>query len=143
MEKLKTGVVGDISAKVENEYPKGYKLTSITDKSKMELTASFNGSQIASMEVGHKAEVSLPDYKQTIEGIVTKVNKTGRALGNGAILFDVDVEINNPGGLTQGTAAKVTVKNNKGSFVAVETSDLIVEWVQGNVRIRCYQRLKR
>lgn len=129
MENLKiyapaSGVVGNINANIGEELSKGYLLTNITDKTKMELIALYNGSQVSNIEVGQEAEVFLPDFLQTFDGTVTKVGETGLAYGSGAILYEVTVEIENPGGLTPGTLAQVTIKNDKGSFPAVEDTKL-------------------
>lgn len=118
-----SGVVGDIQVNVGEELSKGYILTIITDKSKVEITGQFNKRQVENIQVGDKAEVFLLGSLQTINGRVTHVNESPSDY-EGAVLYGVTVEIDNPGGLTSGMEAQVTIINDKGSFTAVENTTL-------------------
>ncbi|MDK2986098.1 MAG: HlyD family secretion protein [Clostridia bacterium] len=121
-----SGVVGDIEVNTGEELSKGYILTTITDKSKLEATGQFNKSQIKNIKVGDKAEVLILGSFQTINGTVTKVNETPGD-NEGAVLYGVTVEVDNPGGLTSGMKVQITINNDKGSFAAVENTGLKIK----------------
>ncbi|MDI3535216.1 MAG: HlyD family secretion protein [Thermosediminibacterales bacterium] len=118
-----TGFVEELNANIGEEISKGHVFATIIDKSKLELVARFNKSQIDNIEIGDKAEVLLLDSLTTHEGTVIKINKTPEAY-QGGVLYQVTIEVGNPGGLESGTEAQVTVKNNKGSIESVGISEL-------------------
>ncbi len=117
-----SGIVGDISLNIGEELSKGYLLTTITEKSTMEVVGLFNKTQIKSINVEDEAEIIIPGSYEPINGKV--INISG-APGDhaGAVLYDVIIEVNNPGGLTSGMNVQVTVKNDNGSYPSVETSE--------------------
>lgn len=117
------GFVGDIKAVVGEELSKGYILTTITDKSKMEAIAKFNGTQVKSLNVGDRADILLLASMQTVQGKVTHINKAPGD-SDGAVLYEAIVEVDNPGGLSSGMGVQVTVVNDKGTFPAVESTVL-------------------
>lgn len=110
------GIIGTISPKVGDDLAQGSVLTTITDKAKIEVTAGFNSSQISRLKVGEKVEVYLPDYIQSVTGTVTKIGDVGRGNGTLGILYDVEVQIDNPGALTPGTEAIVILKDGTKSL---------------------------
>lgn len=119
-----SGTIGEVSVKVGDEISDGYSLTTITDKSKMELTARFNPTQVANLKVGQKAEIVLPSSFQTITGTITKIEASSNATESGAITYNVIIEVKTAGGIIDGSLAQVTVINDKGSFSALEAVTL-------------------
>jgi HlyD family secretion protein len=119
-----SGVIGSVNTSVGEELSKGFLLTTITDKSKMEAAGQFNQEQIKNIKVGDKVEVFLYGSLSTVNGIVKKITETPTVDASGAILYEVTVEVDNPGGLASGMKVQITVVNSKGSFMSLENSEL-------------------
>lgn len=115
-----SGFLSDISAKVGDELSNGYLLATITNKSKIEVSGFFNKKNLENINVGDKANIILPEYLTEVSGIVNKVNKAPIPKEGGGILYEVVVELENPGGFSSDTRGTVVVNNSKGSFTSVE-----------------------
>ncbi len=102
----------------------GSTFAEITNGNKMEMSAPFNPAVIKSISVGDPAQVLLTGYYQNISGIVTEVGTTAKPYAEGALYYEVTIEIENPGALTESDTGTATVKNNSGSFVAIDTASL-------------------
>ncbi len=118
-----SGVLGEIKANVGEQVSKGL-FTTITDSSKMEVIGKFNKNQINSVKVGDEAKVLMLYNYQTVAGKVIKVNDAPSSNENGAVLYDVTLEIDNPGGYTPGMQVQMVIDNENGSFSAVENGGL-------------------
>ncbi len=96
----------------------------ITNGNKMEIKAPVNPAVINSISVGDAAQVLLTGYYQSIPGIVTDVGTTAKPYSEGALYYEVTVEIENPGALTESDTGTITIKNGKGNFTAIDTASL-------------------
>jgi len=78
----------------------------------------FNGAQLAQINVGDSATITSAQYMTTINGTVTyKTNAATRA-GDGSALYDVEIQMENPGALASGVSVGATVHTNSGSITS-------------------------
>ncbi len=95
----------------------------ITDESKIEIKAPFNPAVIHNISVADTAQVLLYNYYQNIEGVVTEVGNTAKPYNDeGSLYYEVTVEIENPGALSESDQGTVTVSNNKGSYESIDSA---------------------
>ncbi|MEW6661412.1 MAG: efflux RND transporter periplasmic adaptor subunit [Bacillota bacterium] len=117
---------GDIAWKVKagDRVQEGAIIATLQDKSRMEIVGRFNSAQVEHIKAGQTAEVFLPEFLSTLSAKVVEVNASPRAGTGGSILYDVRAEIKNPGGLTSGMKARLSVVTGNGTLGAVEDSVL-------------------
>ncbi|WP_366924286.1 efflux RND transporter periplasmic adaptor subunit [Metallumcola ferriviriculae] len=118
-----SGVVQDIDVNIGEQVSKGI-LTTIINKSKMQVIGKFNKSQINAIGVGDEAKILMLYNYQDVAGKVIKVGTAPTARDDGAVLYEVTFELDNPGGFTPGMETQITVKNDKGTYAAVENETL-------------------
>ncbi|GAW31088.1 HlyD family efflux transporter periplasmic adaptor subunit [Carboxydocella sp. JDF658] len=119
-----SGYVTGVQVSTGQEIQKGMTLLTIEDRSKLKTKISFNEAQINQIKVGQKAEVTVTDLFTTLTGTVTEVDRNGRADSNGAKLYDVTVEITNPGSLSPGMKTQVTVQTAAGTETGLSAGTL-------------------
>lgn len=81
---------------------------------KLKLNAQFNGSQVHYFSEGQKVQVFLPSSFAYVEGEVAKVHLEGTATPEGAILYLVEVIIENPGAISTEMEGIVMYKGDDG-----------------------------
>ena len=119
-----SGVMDEIFINKGEVVEKGDYLGKVSDKSVMELRASFYKSQFDIIEINQDAEVFLPGYFVTLNGkVVGKIND-GKPQPDGGIVYDVVIEVENPGGLASNTSTQVTIKNKNNGFLAAKSGKL-------------------
>lgn len=102
----------------------------IADENKLEIKAPFNPAVVHNISVGDTAQVFLNKYLQNIKGVVTKIGSTAKPYNDeGSLYFEVTVEIENPGVLTESDQGTVTVTNNKGHYESIDSAYLNKESV--------------
>lgn len=121
-----SGIVDSINVKVGQDVNSGTAIAVITDYSNATIKVPFNGSQINNIKVGQSADIYLYNSYATIKGNVTDVSAQGIPV-NGAIYYYVTVGLKNPGALTDGTKAQVTVRTDKGDERAIQDGTLSVK----------------
>lgn len=119
-----SGYVTGIQLNTGQEIQKSITLLIIEDRSKLKTKISFNEAQLNQIKVGQKAEVTITDLFTTLTGSVTEVDRNGRADSNGAKLYDVTVEITNPGSLSPGMKTQVTVQTAAGTETGLSAGTL-------------------
>lgn len=103
------GQVINFNIKKGDQINKGAEICTINDNTQLLITLPFGSNQAKKMSVGQKAEVYLQDYMETVDGKVTYVNKTGRAVEGGGKVYDVELVIKNPGTIAEGTKASAKI----------------------------------
>ncbi|WP_026896267.1 HlyD family efflux transporter periplasmic adaptor subunit [Clostridiisalibacter paucivorans] len=104
-----SGVVSDIFVEESDEVSEGEKFLKIIDKDNIEVVGGFNKSLIDNISVGNKAYVLIEGSYESIEGKITKISQEGYGTEDGGLLYDVTVEIKNPGALAEDMDARVIV----------------------------------
>ncbi|KAA5805951.1 HlyD family efflux transporter periplasmic adaptor subunit [Thermoanaerobacterium thermosaccharolyticum] len=121
-----SGIVDSINVKVGQNVNPGTAIAVITDYSNASIKVPFNGSQINNIKVGQSADVYLYNSYTTVKGIVTDVSTQAIPV-NGASYYYVTVSLPNPGALTDGMTAQVTVHTNAGDERAIQNGTLSVK----------------
>ncbi len=122
-----SGYIGDIDVKVGDELSKGDVLSTITDKTKLEISGYFNTSQIKKIEVGDEAEVVTSDFLQTIPAKIIQIKEDPIASSDGSISYEVIAEIDNPGGISTSNTGTVTVKKEEGTLYSVSQENFTLK----------------
>jgi len=78
----------------------------------------FNGAQLAQINVGDSATITSAQYMTTIDGTVIYKTNAATAAGDGSALYDVEIQLNNPGALASGLSVGATVHTNSGSITS-------------------------
>lgn len=115
-----SGYVGDVSVEVGDELSSGSLFTTVTNRDKAYIPGYFNHKQYENIHIGDKAVVTLTSQLTTVEGTVSEINQTPQPSKDGAILYEVTVEINNPGALLEGMSGEIVIINNNGNFGSVQ-----------------------
>ncbi|MCX8132169.1 MAG: HlyD family efflux transporter periplasmic adaptor subunit [Clostridia bacterium] len=121
-------------SKVGDEINKGATVLTITDVSKLKLSASFSGAIIQEIKTGQKVIVNVQDLMQSVEGIVTYISKNPSTTSTGGAVYDAEITLSNPGSLKAGMGANVEVETKTGSHTSTGTGKL--EYVNSQV-IKC------
>ena len=115
-----SGVISNMYVKKGDSVSNGAKICDIIDKSKMVLTIPFNMADIKDIYVGNNAEVILSDSFYRLDGIVTRVSSGSLINEMGVAVSYVDIEVNNPGGITPSHKATAVINsigcNSEGTF---------------------------
>lgn len=101
----------------------GAKIGKLVDDSTLVLSGYFSYAYIDSITAGMSANVSVPDNMASVLGTVSSVDKI-KKVKDGAMLFRVNISIDNPGTLTAGSAAAATILSNEGEIMPAENGVL-------------------
>lgn len=118
------GKVTDITAKAGETVNSNMSLFTITETSKLTLLVPFSTTDITSIKVGQKADVSVQEIYDTVTGIVTKIDNYTYTDTNGAIVKNAEITVINPGRLTDGMTASVQISTSNGVKNSSQTSAL-------------------
>lgn len=100
-----SGHISAITAEEGEDIPSGTQLAVLVDDTQMKLTQYFSYAYEEQVYVGMSAGVSIADQMLNLTGTVTAVHKVERLSSEGTPCFAVTVTVDNPGSLTEGTAA--------------------------------------
>ncbi|MDR2664920.1 MAG: biotin/lipoyl-binding protein, partial [Oscillospiraceae bacterium] len=95
----------------------GTKIATLVDEDVMLLTLYFSYAYQGEISVGQSAAVSIPSSMSEIPGSVREINYIRRVSPEGAALFQVVVEMKNPGALTAEMPASATLVGAGGERV--------------------------
>lgn len=115
-----TGVLHDFNIKNGERVNTGT-VGKIYDEQKVLAVVPFNETQVASIAVGDSATVVGADLMSSVSGRVSRIYDAKRQSTVGAVLYNVEIEITNPGGIYSGMSVNATVKNARGSFSSPES----------------------
>ncbi len=109
------GVIKEAFVEEGDYVTKGTELVKMIDKSKMKAAFQFTENNKPKIAVGDSAEVYVSKYLSTLQGKVTKISEVGYGIEIGVIVYDIEIEFDNPGALNEGIelAAKVIDGNIK------------------------------
>lgn len=119
-----SGQVSNITVAQGDTVGKGGVIFTVTDTSKFKLTVPFNGTDIGKISVGQQAAIDLPALMETVNGKVTYVSNSSYSTNSGGQLFDVEIEVSNPGGLLGGMAASAEVNTSMDIVDSTNTGTL-------------------
>ncbi|MBQ6058637.1 MAG: HlyD family efflux transporter periplasmic adaptor subunit [Clostridia bacterium] len=103
---------------------KGEILGTLVDDSKMTLTSYYSIAYINDVYVGQSAEISIPTSMSLLSGAVSRVERISKITDEGAMLFEVELQLDNPGILTKGMMATAVIHTANGDVPPAESSTL-------------------
>ncbi|MGE4284063.1 MAG: efflux RND transporter periplasmic adaptor subunit [Clostridia bacterium] len=118
------GKIQDITVKVGDDISSGSVVSNIISDSKMKAKFSFNASQIKNIEVGQSVQITVPSYMTYVEGTVISKSSGTVANEQGAVLYQVVVELENKGALTLDAEVTGMVRTPAGNMYSIGTAIL-------------------
>lgn len=94
------------------------KVADVINSDNLIARVPFNSAQLEQINVGDSATITSAQYMTTIEGTVTYKTNAATAAGDGSALYNVEIQINNPGALASGLSVGATVHTNSGSITS-------------------------
>lgn len=119
-----TGQVSNIVVKKDDTVQKGSPLFTIADTSKLKLTADFNSADISKLSLNQAVEVYITSMMQSVQGTVTYKSNKPVSTSTGGQLYTIEIQINNPGGISEGMTANVSLETGNGTISSTNTGEL-------------------
>lgn len=89
-----------------------------------ELVVPFNPNDVKELKKGQEVEVLMSDYLSYVSGTVKEIDQKGRSTPEGGIIYNVTVEIANPGALKEGDKGLVEADTGTRIIRSIGTSSL-------------------
>lgn len=119
-----TGQVSAIAVTTGATIQKGAAIATVTDTSKLKLMVPFNTADASKISVGQTATVSLTTLMQSVQGTVAYINNQTDTTSSGGKVIQVEIDINNPGGLLGAMTANADVNTASGVVSSVQNGSL-------------------
>ncbi|MDI6600357.1 MAG: efflux RND transporter periplasmic adaptor subunit [Thermoanaerobacteraceae bacterium] len=116
------GRITAINVKEGDSVNKGTVIATIESDSYFKFTAGITQTQIGSVKVGDKVNVFLPEYLSNLTGTVTGVDSSPQPTSGGGIVYNVEVQVKNPGSLKGGEKVNATIITSSGNVQAFTTN---------------------
>lgn len=116
------GKITDIAAKTGENASSNMTLFTITDTSKLTLTVPISTTDIKDIKTGQKAQVSIQEIFDTVEGEVTAIDDYTYTASDGGTVRNVEVTVKNPGRITDSNTASVEISTPDGAKRSNEIS---------------------
>lgn len=104
-----SGTVTELNVKVGDSVAAGQKIGTIRNSAAMSLEVPFNSADVDSFYIGEPATVTLDSTFETLSGTVTKISNAEKVMTGNMLVKYVTIEVSNPGGITDSTAATATI----------------------------------
>jgi len=102
----------------------GNVIATIQDRTRLEVVGRFNATQLEDIKPGQEAQVLIMEFLTSLPARVVEVNTDPKPGTGGSILYEVKVELENPGSLDAGMKGWLTVLTPAGERPAVEEATL-------------------
>ncbi|GEM_PF-4605119 len=137
-----SGILNNFSIKI-GERVNASKIGEISDESKLVAKVPFNAAQKEKIAAGDAAKVESADFMQAVEGKVTRIYDAKADSIGGSILYNVEITVQNPGGLSAGQSVDAVITNQNGTFSspasgtmeAVETVSIVSRGSGNAIRV--------
>ncbi len=123
-----SGQVTAIETEEGQDIQKGAVLMVITDTSRLIYKVPVNSAQLNNIKRGQKVDVTIPALMWTLEGRVREIDYGGTAGTDGTKLYDITIEVNNPGTLAPGLEAQAVIYTGRGQEAGYQMG--ILEWAE-------------
>lgn len=110
-----SGILQNFSVK-SGERVNASRIGEIADESKLVAKVPFNAAQKEKIAVGDIAKVMSADFMRTVNGKVTRIYDAKAESIGGSILYNVEITVEGPGGLSAGQSVDAEVTNQNGTF---------------------------
>ncbi len=131
-----SGVVQDISVKTGDEISQGKQITQIINNQDLKVKLPFNAAQIENIHEGDAAVLTSSVAMSSINGTVSNISSTPEAAADGASLYYVTINFQNPGAVLEGDVFGGSVNGivSPGSGNAmISESDIVSAKISGTV----------
>lgn len=119
------GILTDVKKKEPGEdVTEKETFAKLVDNTRMLLTLYFSYSYENDIYVGQSASVSVPITMARLSGTVHEIHKVERVSSEGSRLFEVVVELDNPGTLTKDMVATATIESGRETLYPYESGTL-------------------
>ena len=105
------GTITKMYVKVGDEVSAGSKIADVRNSDIMTLTIPFNSSDAKNINIGDKGIVTLNNTFEKLECVVTDVDGADTVLSGNRIVRYVEVEVQNPGAITNTTEGTVVINS--------------------------------
>ncbi len=133
-----SGVISELTVEPGQEVKNGTKLASINDTTILEIDLPFTQAQIDSINIGDAALITSSKHMSAVSGTVTHKSAVSYAGSDGSAMYNVTVELANPGSFYDGmvvggsvgeniSPGSGTVKNSSSGSVSTETDGVVSE----------------
>ncbi|MBM7872123.1 HlyD family secretion protein [Clostridium pascui] len=119
-----TGNVTNIAVSEGDKVQAGGTVITITDTSKLKVTLTYNETDVKKVSKGQSANVNLTSLMQSVNGIVTYISSEPTVATAGGKVYAVEIQMNNPGTLTEGMTASAEINTSKGEVSSTNTAAL-------------------
>lgn len=92
------------------------KIADVVDDKHITATIPYHGPQVEKIKVGQKAQLAVQDFMWYIDGEVKYVSNTAKPVAGGGALYNVEIEIDNPGAFAEGMEVTGIVKGPDGDI---------------------------
>ncbi len=120
-----SGIISDMNIEVGDQISANYNIASIKDTDNSYIEVYFTKDQYERISINDKASVFLVSYFSTENGVVSEKNSTPVQMGGGVFGYMVTIKINNPGGISIGDLAQVTVTNGQGTYQGMSNGKIV------------------
>ena len=102
---------------LDQEVSKGAPVATLVNDRKLKLSLYFSYAYEDEIHVGQSVDVSIPAVMRSFKGTVEKINKVSYISPEGAVHFEVVAVFDNPGTLTAGMDASVSIPAADGTMI--------------------------
>lgn len=118
------GRVTTVEVKEGDSVNKDAAIATIESDDYFKFTAGITQTEIGKVKTGDKVNVFLPAYLSSLTGTVTGVDNSPHPTSGGGIVYNIEVQIKNPGSLQGGESVNATVVTSSGNVQAFTTTAL-------------------
>jgi len=112
------GRVTNFTVKEGEQIGSSSEIATIVDDKHLTALVPFNKSQVGNIKVGQEAQLILTEYIVYVDGKVTYVSSTPKVTKEGAMLYDVEITVDNPGAIAEGTVVTGIIKRREGDIIS-------------------------
>jgi HlyD family secretion protein len=130
------GTVITLNVSVGDSVSNGQNIGTVRNSAVMSLTIPFNSADVDSFYVGESAEVTLDSTFEVLSGTIAKINNVEQVSTGNMLVKYVTIDVANPGGITDSTAATAKVGDiacNSGATFAYKDEKTITTETSGKV----------
>ncbi|MGH4140281.1 efflux RND transporter periplasmic adaptor subunit [Clostridium sp.] len=122
-----SGQISNILVKKDDVITKGAALFTIADTSKLKLSVDFNAVDIKKISINQSVNVSISSIMKSVKGTVTYISNKTTSTKAGGQLYTVEIQINNPGAISEGMIGEASFETSKGTVAS--TNSVTLEYV--------------
>ncbi len=131
-----TGTIIELYVSEGDQVQTGATIADLRNSDVMEITLPFNSADADSFYIGQSATLTMDGSFETLTGSVTAIDGAETVLDGYQIIKNVTIQVKNPGGLSESSAATAVINGvacNQGANFTYSSSETIVAEVAGKI----------